>query len=145
MAIKVTGLAWSTLSVGDSSNTTQDIRNAITDLTFATPRAVQDVTGIDKSAMERLLLLADYSIDLKGTFDTLATSGAHAVFSTIPSTSVNRAVLLTTNGKNLNMGSTGAGNGAVLFTDYKITRNPNGELLWEAPGVGSTGVVPTWS
>ena len=145
MATKVTGLAWTTFSVGDSSNTTQDIRNAMTDVTFATPRAVQDVTGIDKSAIERLLLLADYSVDPKGVFDTLATSGAHAVFSTIPSTSVNRAVLITTNGKNLNMGATGAGNGAVLFTDYKITRNPNGELLWEAPGVGSTGTVPTWS
>ena len=145
MAIKVTGLAWTTLSVGDSSNATQDIRNAITDLTLATPRAVQDVTGIDKSAIERLLLLADYSVDLKGVFDTLAVSGAHVVFSTVPSTSVNRVVSMTTNGKNLNMGSTGAGNGAVLFTDYKVTRNPTGELLWEAPGVGSTGVVPTWS
>jgi hypothetical protein len=145
MATKVTGLAWSTLSVGDSSNATQDIRNAVTELDFATPRAVQDVTGIDKSAMERLLLLADYSINLKGVFDTLATNGAHAVFSTVPSTSVNRVVSITTNGKNLNMGSTGAGNGAVLFTDYKITRNANGELLFEAPGVGSTGTVPTWS
>ncbi len=145
MATKVTGLAWTTLSVGDSSNATQDIRNALTELDFATPRAVQDVTGVDKSAIERLLLLADYSINLKGVFDTLATSGAHVVFSTVPSTSVNRCVLITTNGKNLNMGTAGSGNGAVLFTDYKITRNANGELLWEAPGVGSTGTVPTWS
>ena len=145
MATKVTGLAWTTLSVGDSSNTTQDIRNAITELDFATPRAVQDVTGIDKSAIERLLLLADYSINLKGVFDTLAVSGAHVVFSTVPSTSVNRAVLITTNGKNLNMGTAGANNGAVLFTDYKVTRAAAGELTWEAPGVGSTGTVPTWS
>jgi hypothetical protein len=145
MATKVTGLAWTTLSVGDSSNAAQDIRNAVTELDFATPRAVQDVTGVDKSAIERLLLLADYSINLKGVFDTLATSGAHAVFSTVPSTSVNRCVLLTANGKNLNMGSTGANNGAVLFTDYKITRAAAGELTYEAPGVGSTGVVPTWS
>jgi len=33
----------------------------------------------------------------------------------------------------------------VLFTDYKITRSASGELTWEAPGVGSTGTVPTWS
>lgn len=105
---------------------------------------MQDTTGIDKSAIERLLLLADYSLQLNGVFDTAA-NGAHAVFSTVPSSSVNRAVLLTTNGKSLNMGSSGAGNGAVIFTDYKITRNANGELLWEAPGVGSTGTVPTWS
>lgn len=138
MATKVTGLAWTTLGVGDASNSVQDIRNAITNLTFSTPRAVQDVTGIDKSAIERLLLLADFSIQLNGVFDTAA-NGAHAVFSTVPSTSVNRTVNITTNGKNLNITS------GVIFTDYKITRNANGELLWEAPGVGSAGVVPTWS
>jgi hypothetical protein len=145
MATKVTGLAWTTLNVGDSSNASQDIRNAVTDLSFATPRAVQDVTGIDKSAIERLLLLADFSIDPKGVFDTLATSGAHAVFSTVPSTSVNRMVAITTNGKNLNLGTSGASNGAVLFTDYKITRSAAGELTWEAPGVLANGSVPTWS
>lgn len=139
MATKVTGLAWTTLGVGDSANSVQDIRNAVTNLTFATPRGVQDVTGIDKSAIERLLLLADFSITLNGVFDTLAVSGAHVVFSTVPSTSVNRTVNITTNGKNLNQAS------AVLFTDYQITRPQTGELTWSAPGVLSGGAVPTWS
>lgn len=138
MATKVTGLAWTTLTVGDAANTARDIRNAVTNMTFATPRGVQDTTGIDKSAIERLLLLADFSISLNGVFDTLATSGAHAVFSSIPSTSVNRQVNITTNAKNLNL--TG-----VLFTDYTITRNNTGELLWAAPGVLADGAVPTWS
>lgn len=137
MATKVTGLAWTTLSVADSGSTLRDIRNAFTNLTFATPRGVQDVTGIDKSAIERLLLLADFSITLNGVFDTSA-NGAHAVFSTVPSTSVNRAVNITTNGKNLDL--TG-----VLFTDYTITRNNTGELLFAAPGVNADGAVPTWS
>lgn len=141
---KSTGLAWTTLSVGDSTNATQDIRNDITNLTIATPRAVQDVTGIDKSAMERLLLLADCSIGLNGVFNPAA-NFSHAVFSTVPSTSVNRAVLITTNGKNLNLGAAGAGNGAILFTDYQLTRPQSGELTWQAPGVLANGAVPTWS
>jgi hypothetical protein len=141
---KSTGLAWTTLSVGDSSNSTQDVRNDITNLSFSTPRGVQDVTGIDKSAIERLLLLADFSVTLNGVFNPAANL-SHVVLSTVPSTSVNRAVLITTNGKNLNMGSAGAGNGAVLFTDYALTRPQTGELTWSAPGVLANGSVPTWS
>jgi hypothetical protein len=133
------------LQFGDSSNASQDIRNAVTEFDFATPRAVQDVTGIDKAAMERLLLLADCSVNLKAVFDTQATSGFHAVFSTVPSTSVNRMMALTTNGKNLNIGTAGAGNGALLPTDYKVTRSASGELLTEVPLVLANGSVPTWS
>jgi hypothetical protein len=83
-------------------------------LQFSTPRAVQDVTGIDKSAMERLLLLADFSITLNGVFNDTATTSAHAVFSTVPSTSVNRTVTLTVSGDTLA--------NETLFTDYALTR-----------------------
>lgn len=138
MATKVSGLGWTTFGVGDAANSVQDIRNACTQLQFSTPRAMQDVTGIDKNAIERLGLLADYSITAQGVFDTAA-NGAHAVFSTVPSTSVNRTVNITTNSKNLNMAS------GVFFTDYSVTRTTAGELNWQAPGVGSAGVVPTWS
>ena len=99
---------------------------------------MQDVTGIDKSAIERLLLLADFSIQVNGVFNPTATTSEHAVFSTVPSTSVNRAVNITTNGKNLNI--TG-----VLFTDYQITRPASGELTYQAHGVNADGAVPTWS
>src|SRR5262249_49351406 len=59
---KATGIGWTTLSVDDSSGTPVVIKNDVTNLQFATPRGVQDVTGVDKSAIERLLLLADFSI-----------------------------------------------------------------------------------
>ena len=135
---KSTGLAITTLSVADAGGTARDIRNDITNFSFATPRNVQDVTGIDKSAIERLLLLADFSITLNGVFNPTATTSEHAVFSTVPSTSVNRTVSMTMNGKNLNL--TG-----VLFTDYQITRPQTGELTWQVPGVLADGSVPTWS
>ena len=141
---KSTGLAWTTFSVGDASNALQPILNDFTNLTFATPRGVQDVTGIDKSARETLLLLADFTCTLNGVFNPAA-NFSHAVFSTVPSTTVPRAVAITTNGKNLNLGTAGAGNGAVNFTDYTINRQAAGELLFTVPGVLANGAVPTWS
>jgi hypothetical protein len=122
--------------VDDSTNTQQPIKNDFTNLQFATPRAVQDVTGIDKSANERLLLLADFSITLNGVFDGAANM-AHAVFSTIPSTSVARLVTMVVNAKTLAP--------TVLLTDYGLTRAAAGEFTFAVPGVLANGVVPTWS
>lgn len=136
MAGKVSGLAWTTLSVDDASNTQQAIKNDITNLDFATPRAVQDVTGIDKSAIERLLLLADFTINLNGVFNPTANM-SHDVFKTIPSNSVARLVTVVTNGKTIAP--------TLLLTDYQITRATNGDLTWKVPGSLSNGVVPTWS
>jgi hypothetical protein len=133
---KSTGLAWTTLSVADSSGTSRDIRNDITDLQFNTPRGVQDVTGIDKSAHERLLLLADFSITPKGVFNPSANL-SHAVFSTVPSTSVNRLTTITVNGTNLS--------GNLIYSDYALTRAATGELTWTTKGDLADGAVPTWS
>lgn len=133
---KETGLGWSTLSVDDSSGSAQAIKNDVTNFSFATPRAVQDVTGVDKSAFERLLLLADFSITLNGVFNDAA-GASHAVLKTVPSTSVARTVSLTVSGQSLN--------NECLFTDYALTRNQDGSLTWTAPGVLADGTVPTWS
>lgn len=131
---KASGLGWTTLSVDDSGGTPVVIKNDVTNLQFSTPRGVQDITGLDKSAYERLLLLADFSITLNGVFNA-ATS--HTVFRTVPSTSVNRTVSMTVNGVSLP--------DETLFTDYAITRAASGELTWSAPGSLADGVVPTWA
>lgn len=133
---KEAGLGWTTASVDDSGGTVRTIKNDITDLQFSTPRAVQDVTGIDKSAMERLLLLADFSITLNGVFNDAANQ-SHDVFKTVPSTSVNRTVTLTVSGNTLA--------NECLFTDYALTRGADGALTWTAPGVLADGAVPTWA
>jgi hypothetical protein len=129
-------LGWTTLSVDDSAGAVKAIKNDITNFNFATPRGVQDVTGVDKSAMERLLLLADFSITLNGVFND-ATDFSHDVFKTVPSTSVNRTVTLTHSGQTLA--------NETLFTDYALTRAQSGELTWTAPGVLANGTVPTWA
>jgi hypothetical protein len=133
---KESGLGWTTCSVDDSGGTARAIKNDITNLQFSTPRAEQNVTGIDKSAMERLLLLADFSVTLNGVFNDAA-NAAHDVFKTVPSTSVARTVTLTVSGQTLA--------NECLFTDYPLTRGDDGSLTFSAPGVLADGTVPTWA
>ncbi|HEV8653262.1 MAG TPA: hypothetical protein VG276_28685 [Actinomycetes bacterium] len=129
-------MGWTTLSVDDSGGSVQAIKNDVTNFEFATPREEQDVTGVDKSAVERLLLLADFSIQLNGVFNDAA-GASHAVFKTVPSTSVARTTSLAISGQTLN--------NEVLYTDYQMTRSEKGELTWQAPGALADGAVPTWS
>lgn len=137
---KETGLGWTAWQVDDAGGTLRDIRNPTTSLQWATPRGVQDVTGLDKSAFERLLLLADMSGTAAGVFDD-ATNLAHDVFKTIPSTSVAREFLITVSGQSLGV----TGTPTILLTDYALTRAQSGEFTWSVPFVLANGVVPTWS
>lgn len=133
---KESGLGWTTLSVDNSSGSAQAIKNDITDLQFAHPRGVQEVTGIDKSAFERILLLADFSITLNGVFNDTGTS-AHATFKDISSNSNLRTVSIGVSGDTLN--------NECILTDYQLKRDKDGSLTWSVPGVLADGTVPTWS
>jgi hypothetical protein len=133
---KESGLGWTTLSVDDSGGNVRAIKNDITNFDFSTPRATQDVTGVDKSAMERLLLLADFQINLTGVFND-ATNQSHDVFKTVPSTSVNRTVTLTVSGQTLA--------NECIFTDYALTRAADGAFTFSAPGQLADGTTPTWA
>lgn len=136
MAGKQSGLGWTTLSVDDAAAAAQDIRNDVHEFDFSTPRAVQDVTGVDKSAMERLLLLSDFQINLSGTFNPDANK-SHAVLSTVSSTDVVRTVSLGIGGKTLA--------NECVFTDYALTRASGGELTWKTTGSLANGALPTWA
>jgi hypothetical protein len=124
------------IAVDDSGTSARTISNDITDFSFNTPRNVQVITGLDKSAEERLQLLADFTITLNGIFDD-ASNVAHAVFATVPSSSVARTVTITVSGQSLP--------NETFFNDYALTRAASGELTWSAPGTLSGGTVPTWA
>ncbi len=134
---KETGLGWTTLDVDDSSGVAQDVRNDVTNFEFSTPIAVQEVTGIDKFAMERLLLLADFAITLNGVFNDATSDSAHSVLKDVASTRVSRTVALAVSGQTLS--------NECLLTDYQLTRGDDGSLTWSCPGVLSNGTAPTWS
>lgn len=86
--------------------------------------------------MERLLLLADFQINLTGVFND-ASNQSHDVFKTVPSTSVARTVTLTISGQTLA--------NECIFTDYALTRAADGALTFSAPGQLSDGTTPTWA
>lgn len=131
---KISGKGWTTLSVDTSAGSATAIKNDVTEFDFATPRGVQDVTGVDKSAIERLLLLSDFSINLKGVFNV---SASHAVFKTVSSSDTTRTV-------SLEIASQTFAN-ECIFTDYALARAASGEFTWTAPGVLADGTTPAWS
>ncbi|MGA5435482.1 hypothetical protein ACPCIZ_12910 [Streptomyces cellulosae] len=131
---KISGKAWTTLSVDTSAGSLTDIRNDVVSFDFATPRTTQDVTGVDKAAMERLLLLSDFSINLSGVFNA---SGSHGVFKTVSSSDAARTVSLGIASQTLS--------NECVFTDYALTRASGGEFTWTAPGVLADGATPQWS
>jgi len=97
---------------------------------------VQDVTGLDKSAIERLLLLADFSVTIDGVFND-GSNASHDVFKTVASADVTRTVTLVISGQTLT--------NECLLTDYPLTRASTGELTYSVPGVLQSGTDPTWA
>jgi hypothetical protein len=95
---------------------------------------------VDKSAHERLLLLADFTVNFKGVLNT-ASNMSHAVFSTVPSTSVTRSCSIAPTSSN----SSPILVCNTLFSDYAITRAAAGELTWDVKGDLADGAVPTWA
>lgn len=132
---KESGLG-ATISVDDSAGTARAIGNDITNYQVATPRGVQDVTGIDKSAFERILLLADFTITMNGVFNN-AVNMSHSVFKTVPSTSVARTVTHAVSGQSLAA--------ECVITDYPLTRAASGELTFAVPASLADGTTPVWS
>lgn len=138
MAGKSTGLAWTTLSVDDSGGTVRAIKNDVQSFQWAMPRGVLDVTGVDKSAIERRLLLADFSISLVTTainFD--AAPSFFDCFHDVSSTSAARTTTLGFASKTIAP--------EVLYTDCQVNRGQDGSLGATVPGVLADGTVPTWA
>lgn len=132
---KESGLGYS-VTVDNAAGSGQDISNDVTNFQFATPRGVQDVTGVDKSAYERILLLADFSVTFNGVFND-DSNKSHDVFKTVPSSNASRTVVLVHSGQTMTA--------ECLFTDYALTRAAGGELTWSAPGALSNGTAPAWT
>ena len=132
---KESGLGMSVIS-DDSGGSARTISNDITTIDISTPREEADITGLDKSAHERLLLLADFSVSISGVFND-ASNMSHDVFKTVPSSSVARTTTTAISGQTLP--------GELFYTDYGVARGGDGSLVWSAPGALAGGVVPTWA
>lgn len=132
---KQSGLGWTTLDVDNSASSAQHLKNDITQLDFDTPIAVQDVTGLDKFAHERIDLLADLTFNLTGVFNN-ASGASHLTLRDING-GVARNITAVISGSTLT--------GLCLFTSYALTRSSNGDFTWKSTASLSNGALPTWS
>lgn len=129
-----------TVTVDDSSGSARALTTDVTSLQITMPSAVQDVTAVGSSAMERLLLLADLQIVFNGVFDD-GSNLAHAVlkdYRTNAGTELGRTVSIAHSGQTL-------AEPALLFTNYDLNRDQGGSLLWTSTGMLADGTVPAWS
>lgn len=132
---KETGLGWTTLSVDNASAALQDIKNDVTNFELSTPMNLQEVTGVDKFAMERLGLLQDINGTLNTVFNPAA-NRAHAVLGAGDLRVVRTLSLAVTT---VELAP------EVLFSDYAMTRGAGGELTFSSPFSLADGTVPTWT
>ena len=108
------------------------ISNDVTSLSLDTPYGVQDVTGLDKSAIERLMLRADASGTINGVFNTTA-SMSHATFKT-PGV------------KTVVFGFPGAtATFSAAFSNYALALGADGSLTWSVNFALSSGTAVAWT
>lgn len=123
---KVSGLPTSVTIAGN------DISNDIGSFSVNTPYGTQDVTGVDKSAMEKIMLRADCTGSLKVFFNTAALR-AHAT-------------LKTPGSKTFVIGYPGATlTFTAVTTDYAVAMGDDGSLEATVPWELSSGTAAAWT
>jgi hypothetical protein len=133
---KASGLTTS-VTLDNSAGAGKNISNDITSVSIATPRGVQEITGLDKSAVERLLLLADGTGSINGVFNTAADM-SHAVIKTSVSSAATRTMVIVYPGPaTLTL--------EVVITSYNVERGEDGSLKWSAEFALANGTAPAWS
>ena len=133
---KLSGLG-ATLAVDDSGGVARTVSNDILSISVSTPRGMQDVSGMNVSATERLLLRADGKFDYAYVFNDTADTGSFAVFSTASSSSVTRTHTYTVQSKVLA--------GEYIIPDFPLALGADGALTGSISAVLNSTVVPTWA
>jgi hypothetical protein len=109
------------------------ISNDITSITLDTPYGVQEITGLDKSAVERLLLRADASGSFNFAFNVDA-SRSHATLKTPGSKTF---VIL--------FGGVATATFTALTTNYALNVAEDGSILGTANWALSSGTAVAWT
>ena len=126
------------LAVDDSGGTVRDISNDVTSYSIGNPQAMYDVTGLNKSAMERLIGLNDLTVSINGYFNSTSNK-SHDVFKTRTGT---RTVTLAVGG---NSASNPKLEAEMLVNEYNLDRGDDGGLTWTASLSLQSGTVPAWT
>lgn len=123
---KVSGLPTSVTVAGNN------ISNDVLSFNIDTPYGTQDITGVDKSAMERLTLRSDITGTLTCAFNTAALRS--------------HATLKTPGSKTFVVGYPGAtATFTAVTTNYGVAMGADGSLIVTAPFEVSDGSVLAWT
>ena len=129
----------------DAGAILRNISGDVTSFEISTPSGMQEITGVDKSALERLLLLADGKVSLKGVLswdDVGIESTALHVLKSIATARIARTVTIDPSGT---AGGSARLSMEILFTSFEISRGEDGSLGWSAEGELADGTVPVWT
>ena len=108
------------------------ISNDVLGISVDTPYGEQEITGLDKSAIERLLLRADCTGSLNGVFNTAAL--------------MSHATLKTPGSKTFVIGYPGATlTFTAVTTNYAVAMGEDGSLTWSVNWALSSGTAAAWS
>ncbi|MGH2386246.1 MAG: hypothetical protein ACRDGB_14520 [Candidatus Limnocylindria bacterium] len=130
---KESGLS-AAISIDDSSGTLRIISNDVLSFNVGTPQGLIDVTGVDKSAMERIIGLSDGTFSCVCAFNDTLGASSFDVFKT--RTGV-RTVTWGQSGQTLSM--------EMLIGTVTYPRAADGSLQINADLSLADGTVPTWS
>ena len=133
---KQTGLG-DYIAVDDSGGTARNLSNDITSYSISVPQNMFEVTGVDKSAVERIVGLNDYTLSLNGVFNK-ASNASHDVFK--PRTGT-RTVTIAIGGNTTGYPELEA---EMLVGEYNLERGDDGALNWTASLNLQSGTTPTW-
>jgi len=128
-----------TISIDNAAGAPVAIGPDVNSCGIKTSRGEQDVTGLDKSAIERLLLLGDAELTLSGVYNP---SLSHTVFAdlSILAGQVGRTVTIVLPGVGLVTLAC-----EMVFSDYSLSRGNDGALTWSASGKLSSGTMPSFT
>lgn len=126
------------LTVQDNSASAKDITNDVTDISITLNQNQIDISGLDKTAMERMNLRGDFSITLNGIVNP-SSNKSHDVFKTVHlSTAVARQMVMTTVAGPILTAT-------MLFANYTVTPGADGSLKWSVTGNCSSGTTAAWT
>jgi hypothetical protein len=125
-----------TVTVDDAGGVPRDISADITNIEVATPRGMQQLTGLGAAGVDRVPLRTDGQLVLSGVFNDAANM-SHDVFKSVATAGVPRTVQVGVSGQTLTM--------ELLFTEYGLRRRSDGGLIWGAVGALADSSAPAWS
>ena len=134
---KESGLGWTTFSLDDGGGSLQAIVNDVVSCEFDLPVELQEITGLDKSAYERLQLLRDFTFSFESIFNDTATTGVWSVVKTIGTAIASRTLTMVVSGNTLT--------NEVLLSSSAYSRSDSGEFTIAVEGSLANGTLPAWS